>query len=268
MTEHNQGMRTEAALSVAPRKVLVFCAVGLLAGFLSGFFGIGGGTVIVPVLVLCGFTQRSAAATSLVAILPSAVVGVVAYLLSGAVHYPAAILLACGVIVGAQIGTKLLALLPEKVLRWAFVVCLAVMGAQQFILEPSRGVDFLLTPLAGVGLVLLGVLTGILSGLLGIGGGIIVVPCLTFVFHTSDLTARGTSLLMMIPGTISGTARNRKNKLTDFRAGAIVGVCACLTTTFGKLAVEQTTPKAAAVLFGVYICILIIRSVAVALKKD
>jgi uncharacterized membrane protein YfcA len=195
-------------------------------------------------------------------------VGVIAYLVSGAVHYPAAIFLAIGIIAGAQIGTKLLAVLPEKILRWAFVICLAVMGAQQFIIEPSRGVDFLLTPVLGVGLILLGVLTGILSGLLGIGGGIIVVPCLTSLFHVSDLTARGTSLLMMIPGTISGTARNRKNKLTDIRVGAIIGVCACLTTTFGKLAVEHTTPKAAAVLFGVYICILIIRSVIVALRKD
>jgi uncharacterized membrane protein YfcA len=253
--------------NLTPHRFAAFCAVGLLAGFLSGFFGIGGGTVIVPVLVLCGFTQRSAAATSLIAILPAAVVGVISYLLSGALHYPAAILLACGVIAGAQIGTKLLAILPEKVLRWAFVACLAVMGLQQFIATPSRGGEFLLTPVLGVCLVLLGLLTGILSGLLGIGGGIIVVPSLTFLFHVSDLTARGTSLLMMIPGTISGTVRNRKNKLTDFRAGAIVGLCACLTTTAGKLSVEQITPKTAAVLFGVYICILIIRSVVVALKK-
>jgi uncharacterized membrane protein YfcA len=253
---------------VKPRKILSFCAAGLLAGFLSGFFGIGGGTVIVPVLVAFGFTQRSAAATSLVAILPAAVVGVIAYLLSGAVHYPVAILLACGVIAGAQIGTKLLVVLPEKVLRWAFVVCLAVMGAQQFLLEPSRSIEFTLNLPLGIGLVALGVLTGILSGLLGIGGGIVVVPFLTFVFHTSDLTARGTSLLMMIPGTISGTVRNRKNNLTDLRAGAIIGICACLTTTLGKISVEHTTPKMAAVLFGVYICILIIRSVVVALKKD
>jgi uncharacterized membrane protein YfcA len=257
---------TSSALT--SRKVITYCAAGLIAGFLSGFFGIGGGTIIVPLLVLCGFTQRSAAATSLVAILPSAVVGVIAYLLSGAVHYPAAILLACGIIAGAQIGTKLLVILPEKTLRWAFVICLAVMGAQQFIIEPGRGTAFTLTPGLGAGLVLLGVLTGILSGLLGIGGGIIVVPCLTTLFHVSDLTARGTSLLMMIPGTISGTVRNKKNNLTDIRVGAIIGVCACLTTTFGKLAVEHTSPKTAAVLFGVYICILIIRSVAVALKKD
>lgn len=250
------------------QKVFLFCISGLVAGFLSGFFGIGGGTVIVPILVACGFTQKSAAATSLVAILPSAVVGVIAYIVSGAIDYPTAIILACGIIIGAQIGTKLLVMLSEKVLRWSFLVCLVIIGAQQFILEPSRYNDFSLTPAIGVGLFLLGILTGVLSGLLGIGGGIIAVPSMTFIFHISDLTARGTSLLMMIPGTISGTIRNRKNKLTDIRIGAIIGLCACLTTTFGKICVEMTTPKMAAVLFGVYICILIIRSLIVALKKD
>lgn len=249
------------------KKIVAFCGVGLLAGFLSGFFGIGGGTVIIPVLVLCGFTQKSAAATSLLAILPAAVAGVIAYLLSGAVHYPSAILLACGVIVGAQFGTMLLNKLSERVLQWIFVICLAVIGVQQFIGEPSRVAEFSLTPLTGILLVLFGILTGVLSGLVGIGGGIIIVPSLTFVFHASDLAARGTSLLVMIPGTISGTVRNHKNKLTNVPVSLIIGLCACATTAFGKMAVEAITPKTASVLFGVYIAILIVRSVYVALKK-
>ena len=255
-------------IELTRKKVVLLCVCGLVAGFLSGFFGIGGGVVIVPILVLLGFTQKSAAATSLVAILPSACVGVIAYLVSGAIHYPSAILLACGVIVGAQIGTKLLVLLPEKVLRWAFVAFLALVGVQQLIVEPSRYTDFSLTPVGGIGMVLIGILTGILSGLLGIGGGIIIVPSLTFFFHVSDLTARGTSLLTMIPGTISGTVRNRKNNLTDIKTGLIIGLFACLTTTFGKLSVEMITPKAAAVLFGVFTFILIARSLVVALKKE
>lgn len=56
------------AFSFGARQIAIMIGVGLIAGFLSGLFGIGGGTIIVPALVLCGMTQRNAAATSLAAI--------------------------------------------------------------------------------------------------------------------------------------------------------------------------------------------------------
>lgn len=69
-----------------PRTILTCVGIGLAAGLLSGLFGVGGGTVIVPMLVLLlGFDQRRAAGTSLAAIVPMASVGVISYALHGAV---------------------------------------------------------------------------------------------------------------------------------------------------------------------------------------
>jgi uncharacterized membrane protein YfcA len=249
------------------KNVLIFCGVGLIAGFLAGFFGIGGGSVIVPVLVALGFSQREAAATSLISILPTAASGVLTYIAGGQIDYVVAAILAVGVVVGAQIGTKLLVLLSESALRWFFAAFVLVMSAMQFIMVPSRGTDIHLDIISICGLLLLGVITGVLSGLLGIGGGFFVVTGLTLMFGGSDIAARGTSLLMMVPGTISGTIRNVKNGLVDIRVGFIIGGCACATTPLGKFALELLSPKAAAVSIGIYLIGLFVRSLYVAIKK-
>ena len=87
---------------------MMLIGVGLVSGVLSGMFGIGGGTVIVPALVFLGLSQRHAAATSLAAIVPTSITGVISYATSGDVDWVAALLLALGMVVGSQIGSWLL----------------------------------------------------------------------------------------------------------------------------------------------------------------
>lgn len=132
------------------------------------------------------------------------------YGLHGNVDWIAAVLLAVGIVGGAQIGSWLLNRLPERVLRWAFVVFLIGIIIQQFVVVPSRDAQIHLTVPSGIGLILMGLVVGMLSGILGIGGGTILVPALTLLFSASDLIARGTSLLSMFPGAVSGTMANQK----------------------------------------------------------
>ena len=91
--------------SAAPRtaRFVVLCIViGLIAGLMSGMFGVGGGTVIVPLLVfLLGFDQKLAAGTSLAAIVPTATVGVISYGLNGTVAWIPALILAAAAVVGS-----------------------------------------------------------------------------------------------------------------------------------------------------------------------
>lgn len=198
------------------RFFLACAGIGLLAGILSGMFGVGGGTVIVPMLVLLlGFDQRRAAGTSLGAIVLTAPVGVVAYALNGSVDWLAGLILAAGAVVGAQIGTWLLPRVSQTALRWAFVAFLLGVIVSLFLVIPSRESVLELSWLSITGLVILGVVTGTVAGLIGVGGGIVVVPTLMLAFGMSDLTARGTSLLMMIPTALSGTAGNLRRQNVD-----------------------------------------------------
>lgn len=248
----------------SPRFLLVCAGIGLLAGLLSGLFGVGGGTVIVPLLVLLlGFDQRLAAGTSLAAIVPTAAVGVISYAVNGTVAWIPALLLAAGAVVGAQIGTWLLPRVSQNALRWGFVVFLGIVIVMLFVVIPSRGEPFDLTWLSGALLVVTGVLTGVVSGLIGVGGGIVVVPVLVLLFGTSDLLAKGTSLLMMIPTAISGTAGNLKRHNVDLVTAAVVGVAACCTTALGAWLATVVNPLAGNILFAVY---LVFIAVQMALK--
>ncbi|MCW3493628.1 sulfite exporter TauE/SafE family protein [Microbacterium sp. SSM24] len=236
------------------RFFLACVGIGLLAGLLSGLFGVGGGTVIVPLLVLAlAFDQRLAAGTSLAAIVPTATVGVVSYALHDAVAWIPALLLAAGAVAGAQFGTWLLPRLSITFLRWAFVGFLVLVIVSLFLVIPSRDAMLELTLLSGLGLVVLGVITGTVAGLIGVGGGIIVVPALVVLFGTSDLVAKGTSLLMMIPTAISGTIGNLRRGNVDLVSAAAVGIAACTTTALGAWIATLVDPFLGNMLFAVFL---------------
>ncbi|GAA1682118.1 sulfite exporter TauE/SafE family protein [Microbacterium lacus] len=237
-----------------PRGIALCIGIGLLAGLLSGLFGVGGGTVVVPLLVLLlGFDQRLAAGTSLAAIVPTAAVGVISYGLNDAVAWIPALLLAVGAVGGAQIGTWLLPKVSQTILRWIFVGFLVIVIVSLFVVIPSRDAQLELMWGNGIALVVLGLATGTVSGLIGVGGGIIVVPALMMVFGTSDLVAKGTSLLMMIPAAISGTIGNLRRGNVDLVAAASVGLAACTTTALGAWLATVVDPFAGNVLFAIFL---------------
>jgi uncharacterized membrane protein YfcA len=96
-------------------------AIGVLGGALSGLLGVGGGIVMVPLLVLwAGYGQRDAHATSLGAIIPISVAGIVTYGIAGQVKLGYAVALAAGSILGAPLGARLLARLDEHILKSLF----------------------------------------------------------------------------------------------------------------------------------------------------
>lgn len=256
----------ETALDGSARSIIVLIVVGMLVGVLSGMFGIGGGTVIVPALVWLGLSQRNAAATSMLAIVPTSISGVVSYATGGHVDWLAAVLLFCGMFVGGQIGSWLLSRLPELVLRWIFVAFLVFVVINQVSFVPSRDHQIVMTVATGVCLALLGVVIGMLAGLLGIGGGALAVPALSILFGASDLIARGTSLLAMFPNSITTSVANMKRNLVHVKAALIIGLVAAVTAPLGTWIAGEVSPRVGAIMFACYLCVLLVRSVFVAVK--
>ncbi|WP_270292437.1 sulfite exporter TauE/SafE family protein [Bifidobacterium adolescentis] len=256
----------ETALDGSARSIIVLIVVGMLVGVLSGTFGIGGGTVIVPALVWLGLSQRNAAATSTLAIVPTSISGVISYATGGHVDWLAAALLFCGMFVGGQVGSWLLSRLPELALRWIFVVFLVFVVVDQVSFVPSRDHQIAMTVATGVCLALLGVVIGMLAGLLGIGGGALAVPALSILFGASDLIARGTSLLAMFPNSITTSVANMKRNLVHVKAALIIGLVAAVTAPLGTWIAGEVSPRVGAIMFACYLCVLLVRSVFVAVK--
>ena len=200
-------------------------AVGLLAGAISGLYGVGGGIVIVPLLVLlAGFDQRRAHATSLAAIGIIAVSGTTGYGLAGEVDWAVAALMALGSVAGAVAGTHLLRTLPQRQLQLAFAVLLVVTAVRLAVGDVAEGAGFDLHPLSALGIVALGLAVGVLAGVLGVGGGILSVPVLTLVAGMALVVAKGTSLAVIVPTALVGTLRNRSAGSVESRSAVLVGV--------------------------------------------
>jgi uncharacterized membrane protein YfcA len=103
--------------------------IGLLAGFFSSLFGVGGGIVMVPLLVLvAGFAERPATATSLAAIGITALAGTIAYGIGGHLDFAAAALVGLPAAVGATAGTALQQRVSHRALSLAFAVLLVAIA--------------------------------------------------------------------------------------------------------------------------------------------
>ena len=236
--------------------------VGLVAGFLSGLFGVGGGILIVPALVLLlGFDQRLAHGTSLAAVLPIAISSLTSYALEDEVDWTFGALLAVGAVMGAVIGTHILDRLPHDALAIAFAVLLAA-TAIRLLFDHSEGSGRAdLTAVSVVLVVFIGFLTGVLAGLLGVGGGIFVVPAMVVGFGIPAAMAKGTSLFMIVPTSIMGTWRNRKNGNVDLRVAVILGLAGVVSAFIaGKISVGMSE-QLSNTLFAILLLIVAARMV-------
>ena len=197
--------------------------IGVVTGLAGGLLGVGGGFVMVPAMVyLLKTPQREANGTSLAVIVPVALVGATVLGQGHQVDVEVAIALAIGAVGGAVVGARPTRRVSDAGLRRAFGILAVLVG---LLIIGEAVVQALGTPDFGASLrpsglslwvlaFMVGVLAGVLSGLLGIGGGAIMIPAMTLLMGLSQHLAQGTSLLVIIPTAISGS-------ITHFRMGNI-----------------------------------------------
>jgi len=115
--------------------VLILLAVGLLAGFLSGMVGIGGGIIIVPVLVyFLGFTQHQAQGTTLfMFLLPIGILGVMNYHKQGYVDFTTAFIICVTFVFGSYFGSKLAISLDQKMIKQIFGAIIILLGIKMLM---------------------------------------------------------------------------------------------------------------------------------------
>jgi len=114
--------------------LLPLVGIGAAAGLLSGLLGVGGGIVMIPAMVLLvGFGQHRAQATSLAAILPIAIVGALVFGRAESVDYLAAALLAVGSLLGVQLGARLMNRLSPERLSLIFAIFLIVIAVSMLL---------------------------------------------------------------------------------------------------------------------------------------
>lgn len=236
-------------------------AIGVGAGLLSGMFGVGGGILVVPALVLMlKFDQRLANGTSLGAVLPISVASLVTYWSHDNVDWIMAAWLVVGALGGAVLGTRWIHVLPRRVLGYLFAVMLLVTAVRLFIPMTADGRD-VITAVSAVALVLIGLVTGTLAGLLGIGGGVVMVPAMIVFFSELNVVAKGTSVAVIIPTAIMGTWRNWKADNIDLRVATIVGSGGIVSAVVGGVIADRMSQDLSNILFASLVLVVAIRMV-------
>lgn len=189
----------------------VLAAAGVVSGLLAGLFGVGGGAVMVPVLYqLFGFIgvppdlkMQLAVGTSLAVIVPTSIRSFLAHRARGAVDEELLRAWALPVVGGVLAGAWLASFAPPAVFKLVFVFVAWATAAKLFAGRTSWRIadDIPCEP----GRTIIGVITGLLSALMGIGGGSIVNLVMSFCnrpIHQSVATASGVGVLISIPGAI------------------------------------------------------------------
>jgi len=115
---------------MSPTTITLAVLLGLLAGVLAGLFGVGGGILFVPTLVLLGLGQLEAQGTSLLAILPTVAAGVWNQRRYGHFRARTAVVVGVASVVGVEAGARIVTALPESLLRRLFAVLLFLVAAQ------------------------------------------------------------------------------------------------------------------------------------------
>jgi len=189
--------------------LLLYCLLGAFIGILAGLLGVGGGLVIVPILVFTfGYQQipfaiimHLALGTSLASIVFTSISSFMAHHKRGAVDWSTVRRIVLGVMVGTFLGSCIASLLPTTVLKGFFVLFLYFV-AYQFLTnrkpKPSRELP------GPAGMFGVGNIIGVVSSLVGIGGGALSVPFMIWCNVTVH-RAIGTSAAIGLPIAIAGT---------------------------------------------------------------
>ena len=208
--------------------ILVILFFGFLVGFMSGLFGVGGGFLMTPLLIFMGIPPSTAVGTEAVQILGSSVSGAIAHGRKKNIDYEIGIFLLIGGIFGSTVGVIIFNFLKESgnidlIINILYVIFLATIGILMLI-ESTLSIlrkdeiqirkkkrrtfsDYLPMKLRfkrskiyiSIFLPLtVGIIVGLLSALMGVGGGFIMVPAMIYLFRMNTISAIGTSLFQIV----------------------------------------------------------------------
>ena len=256
---------------------LVIVALGALTGILSGIFGVGGGFLTTPLLIFYGVPPTVAAASAASQVTGASVSGVLAHTRRGGVDYRMGGVLVAGGVIGTGIGALLFRLLQavgqiDTVINILYVVMLGTIGALmggesiQAIRAMRLGVPprarkrrhhpliaslplrwrfyrsgLYISPIAPL---VLGILVGILTMLMGVGGGFILVPAMLYVLGMSANVVVGTSLFQILFVTMVTTMMHSlTTRAVDIVLAALLLVGSVTGAQLGAKFAQKAKPE-------------------------
>jgi uncharacterized membrane protein YfcA len=250
--------------------ILLLLGLGGGVGFLSGLFGVGGGFLMTPLLIMVGIPSTVAAATDSNQIVAASTSGTFAHYRLGNVDFKMGVLLLIGGVVGGTLGVQLIKILramgnADFVIKVTYVIMLGVIGSYMFVeslqsmrkiapeearpREPQRPSVYarlmqslpwqmrfeksgvILSPIMPL---VLGTFVGVLAAIMGVGGGFIMVPVMVYMLRMPMHVVVGTSLFQILFTCINVTFMQAvSNHTVDLVLAIILLIGSTLGAQFG-----------------------------------
>lgn len=216
--------------------------VGLFIGIMSGFFGVGGGMILVPILLVLGFEIKDAIGISIIQMVFSSLLGSYLNYRRGSLLVGEGIFVGLGGFVGGYLGGYVTTSLSDIVLEGLFFTLL-VFALFRLFFSVNHEDDTVQKSLSKMVLFGIGVGIGIFSITLGIGGSIILTPLLVGVLHYPLKKAVSAGLFFVVFSSVAGLISRLSIGSIDFENGLVVGVVSLIGVTLGIGLKEYVSAK-------------------------
>jgi hypothetical protein len=221
--------------------MVLLAIVAVIIGILLGLLGGGGSILTVPVLVyLAGLSTKSAIITSLVVVCITSAIAVVNHARAGRVCWMTGVNFGAAGMVGAYLGGRMAAYIPDPILLVLFATVMLISSAAMLRNkqnpQATRQVGERLCPqnLPYAAILFDGLLVGLVTGLVGVGGGFLLVPALNFLAGLPIHAAIGTSLFIIVMQALAALAGHASHFEIDITLTALVTGCAILGSFIGS----------------------------------
>ncbi len=235
------------------RPAALVLAIGLAGGLLSGLVGVGGGIVMVPLMIaLLGMTQHRAHGTSLASIVPTAFGATIPYAIANPIDWLVVVGLAVPAVAFAIVGARLTAHINARVLRRLFALLLLFTAVRLFFSVQNASMLELDGTALIVAAVITGMFTGLVSGTMGLGGGVVMVPVMVILMGIPQHLAQGISLAAIVPTAAAGTVQHVRMGNVDLRRAVLIAASGAAGGVVAAQFAQGLPGEALRVLFAVF----------------
>lgn len=212
---------------------------GIITGFVSGFFGVGGGMILVPMLVATGFLMKEAIAISIMQMVFSSVYG--SFLNSRKVQsvFKDGIILGAGGFIGGLQNSFIHSYFSNEALQYLFIL-IVIFSIIKIFLSPAEP-ECEVKKQNKLTLLIVGFIVGIIAMSIGVGGAIMLTPILVGFMKYNLKTATSLSLFFVIFSSIAGFSSLAINDQMLYEEGLYVGSASLIGVYFG-IKVKNNTP--------------------------